>query len=371
MLALTRSGLGVLLAAVVIGGVGWWWNYEELVVIAAGMSAMVLVAIWMAQRPLAVEIVRRLVSVRVPRGDAIRLRYQIRNDGRLRSGGATIVDQCDGATCRVPVGPLVGGTAEEVAGAIPTRRRGVYEVGPLEIERVDPFWLAVGRRRAHITATVTIHPRIHDLAGPQGALRVIQSESALRRPSNDPMSGFVSLREYVLGDDPRLIHWPTTARVGQLMVREHVEVRRPELTLTLDTSRRVGTADDFEEAVDVAASLAVHAIRSGLDVVLRTTSRSVPGHRRPLTDEQLVLDLLTLVQQTDDADTLPLGALFRGGFDHRSVVVVTGPDGPASRLTTPDHVAAVRIGRGAQMAPGITLSANDAVDFVRRWRTWT
>ncbi len=66
------------------------------------------------------------------------------------------------------------------------------------------------------------------------------------------MSGFVSMREYVAGDDPRMIHWPTTARTGTLMVREHVEVRRPEFTVVLDTAPSVGTPDDFEEAVDVA-----------------------------------------------------------------------------------------------------------------------
>ena len=64
---------------------------------------------------------------------------------------------------------------------------------------------------------------------------------------------------------------PTTARTGTLMVREHVEVRRPEFTIVLDTAPMAGGPDDFEEAVDVAATLAVHAIRTGLDVVVRTT----------------------------------------------------------------------------------------------------
>jgi uncharacterized protein (DUF58 family) len=83
------------------------------------------------------------------------------------------------------------------------------------------------------------------------------------------------MREYVPGDDPRMIHWPTTARTGTLMVREHVEVRRPEFTIVLDTADAAGTPDDFEESVDVAASLAVHAIAAGLDVVVRTTSRLI------------------------------------------------------------------------------------------------
>ena len=106
-----------------------------------------------------------------------------------------------------------------------------------------------------------MHPKIYGLIGPQGAARVVESESVVRRATIDPMSGFISMREYVPGDDPRMIHWPTTARTGTLMIREHVEVRRPEYTIVLDTARAVGTPDDFEEAVDVAASLA--CTRSG------------------------------------------------------------------------------------------------------------
>jgi uncharacterized protein (DUF58 family) len=76
------------------------------------------------------------------------------------------------------------------------------------------------------------------------------------------MSGFVSTREYVAGGDPRLIHWPTTARTGVLMVRQTVEIQWPEFTVVLDTSDAVNTADDFEGAVDVAATLAAQAVRA-------------------------------------------------------------------------------------------------------------
>ena len=141
------------------------------------------------------------------------------------------------------------------------------------------------------------------------------------------MSGFVSMREYVDGDDPRMIHWPTTARAAPT-IREHVEVRRPEFTIVLDTAATAGGADDFEEGVDVVATLAVHAIRTGLDVVVRTTDRDHPGRPIPLVSDAQVLDLLTPVQQSEPTSLLPVSALFAGGFDQSSVVFVTGPDRP-------------------------------------------
>ncbi|RLE16606.1 MAG: hypothetical protein DRJ50_14850, partial [Actinobacteria bacterium] len=241
---------------------------------------------------------------------------------------------------------------------------------PFEIERIDPFWLTMGSRRDSALASVIVHPKVYDLVGPQGAVRVVENESVLRRATADPMSGFVSLREYVAGDDPRMIHWPTTARTGTLMVREHVEVRRPEFTVVLDTSRAVGTAEDFEEAVDVAATLAVHALGSGLDVVVRTTDRANAGRPNPLVSEAMVLDLLTPVRMTSDNDLLALSALFAGGFDRTTVVMVTGPEGPSSQFASSERMSTVRIGEGAKAGTGVVLAAADASEFVRRWRSW-
>ncbi len=367
---LTRSGLGAVITAVVLTITGWWWNYEELVVAAFAIGAVLLMAIWVSQRPLRAEVTRRLQAVRVPRGDPVLVHYRVRNATRFRSGRATIIDRCDDAEARVDVVSVASNSEQTVAGGIPTRRRGVFDVGPFEIERIDPFWLTVGRRRDSSTTSVIVHPKIYDLVGPHGAVRVVENESVLRRATADPMSGFVSMREYVAGDDPRMIHWPTTARTGTLMVREHVEVRRPEFTVVLDTAPSAGTADDFEEAVDVAATLAVHAIRTGLDVVVRTTDRDHAGRPTPLVTDSSVLDLLTPVQQSSDFTLLPIAALFTGGFDQTSVVLVTGPTGPSSRFASSERMSIVRIGDGAQSGPGIVLAANDASEFVRLWRAW-
>jgi uncharacterized protein (DUF58 family) len=367
---LTRSGLGAALTAVVAAVLGWWWNYEEVVVAGFGIVGLLLAGIWVSQRPLRATVTRRLQAVRVPRGDPILVTYRIRNATRFRSGRATVIDRCDGTEIRVPIPPVHADAESVVDGAIPTRRRGMFDVGPFEIERIDPFWLTVGRRRDDTRSPVIVHPKVYDLVGPQGAIRVVENESVLRRATADPMSGFVSMREYVAGDDPRMIHWPTTARTGTLMVREHVEVRRPEFTVVLDTAPDVGTPDDFEEAVDVAATLAVHAIRTGLDVVVRTTDHGHAGRPTPLTTDAAVLDLLTPVRQSTAHTLVPVASLFTGGFDQSSVVLITGPAGPSSRLASSERMSIVRIGAGAVAGTGIVLAAADAKEFVRRWRTW-
>jgi uncharacterized protein (DUF58 family) len=367
---LTRSGLGASVAAVVLVAAGWWWGYEELIVLAAGIAGLVLMAVWGAQRPFRPTVRRTVTTPRVARGDPVDLTYRVANDARGRSGRAAIIDQCDGAVVEVAVPPLAPATSIELRGQLPTRRRGVFDVGPWAIRRIDPFTLAVGRRVADRTTSVLVHPRLYRLTGPLGAMHTVETESRHRRNAQDPLSGFMSLREYVPGDDPRLIHWPTTARVGTLMVREHVEVRQPEFTVVLDTSDQVGSPEDLEEAVDVAASIAVHTVRAGRGVIVRTTSRAHLGRPTALTDEAQVLDLLTPVQQSDADDLLAVPSLFVGGIDQSAVIVVTGPAGPSSQLHATDRAMAVRIGAGATAAPGIALAVEDAREFVQQWRPW-
>lgn len=368
---LTRSGLGAVIAAVCLGGFGLWWDYEELIVAGVGIAVLTLTSIWAAKRPLRATITRRVATIRVPRGDPVNIAYRIRNTSRFRTGRATIVDRCDTETCRIELDHVAPNTAVDFFGSLATHRRGVFDVGPYDVERIDPFWLAVGTTKHDVVGSVTVHPKVYQVIGPHGATRVVESDSVLRRASSDPMSGFVSMREYVAGDDPRLIHWPTTARTGTLMVRENVEVRRPEFTVVLDTSRNVGTSDDFEEAVDVAATLAAHAIRSGLDVVVRTTNPNHAGRTSPLVDEGSVLDLLTPVTRSDDGELLTIASLFSRGFDHTSVVMVTGPTGPSSRFASLEQMLVVRIGVGAENIPGVAVAAVNAAEFVTRWKAWT
>lgn len=367
---LTRSGLGAIVAALVMFFLGLRLNYEELVVASLGIALVLMLAVLITRRSVRSKVERRLMTVRVPRGDPVRVVYRVSNATRHRSSRATVIDQCDDATITIPVSSVSPGELLDVPASIPTRRRGVFEVGPLDIEKVDPFFLAVGRwrRQGDQQNFVTVHPKIYDLSGTEGASRIVENESVIRRAASDPMSGFVSMREYVAGDDPRLIHWPTTARTGTLMVRENVEVRRPEFTVVVDTGSAIGTDDDFEEAVDVAATLAVHALRSGLDVVVRSTDREHPGRPEPLRSEAEVLDLLTPLQRSSDSP-LDLATLFANGFDHTSILFVTGPDGPSSRVTSNDRMVTVRVGEGAEAGGHIALAAHDAPDFVKGWRS--
>lgn len=398
---LTRSGKAAAVTAVLLAAGAWWWNYEELAAIAAAIAGALVAALWAARTPSKLTITRFVPDPRVARGDPVNVEYRIANRRRRRSAPVTIIDRAEPApvtpgteapTVTAPVEPVevrVNVPAIErfnrvdVVGRIPTSRRGLFKVGPWELERVDPMGLAAGRVTSDVSSTVIVHPRVYTLGGPYGDMHSLEEEAHVRRARSDPLSGFVSLREYVDGDDPRLIHWPTSARMGTLMLREHVELRRPEFTVVLDTADASGYpephqpqqfAADFEEMVDVTASIAVHALRSGVEVRLRTTSRDYPGAEVALEHETQVLDLLTPVVPTPPERTTSLAATLYGQAATQRhgamVLVVTGPFGPSQVLGSIVAARLIRVGTGAVTAPGVELAVADAAEFARRWVSW-
>lgn len=370
---LTRTGLGVLIGTALCVVFGFVWHYEELLAIAAAGAVAVGLALYTSRRPTRHTARRRLVTARVARGEPVHVRYQIFNQTQRRLGSTRLGDVFQGALQSFNVPSLPRMSRHEIDAVFPTRRRGVFPIGPLSFERTDQLGLATASRPLGQVGTVVVHPRVYPLVTASGAVRVITNDAVLRRPSSDPQSGFQSLREYQYGDDTRLIHWPTSARTATLMVREFVDLRRHEFTVVIDTSTESASPDDFEEVVDAGASVAAFALRSGLDVVVRTTSRLRAGRPYALVDHSEMLDLLTPLEQGSGTDVLTLPSLFTGGLGGAAVLVVTGPRGPSTVFTRGDQISVARIGAGADTA-GLncpTIAAADAAQFADRWASWS
>ena len=369
---LTRTGLGVLIGSVISACFGLVWRYEELLALAAAGAVAVGFALYTSRRPTRHSARRRLITARVARGEVVHVRYQIFNQSQHRLGSTRLTDEFQGVQQSFGIPTLPRMTRHEVDAQFTTRRRGIFPIGPLSFERIDQLGLATASSPLGQMGMVVVHPRVYPLITASGAVRVITNDAVLRRPSGDPQSGFQSLREYQYGDDTRLIHWPTSARAATLMIREFVDLRRHEFTVVIDTSTDVATADDFEEIVDAGASVAAFALRSGLDVVVRSTSRLRAGRPYPLVDQSEMLDLLTPLEQGSGTDVLSLASLFTGGLGGVAVLVVTGPKGPSTIFSHGDQISVARIGVGAGTA-GLACSAiaaNDASQFAERWAQW-
>ncbi len=156
-------------------------------------------------------------------------------------------------------------------------RRGVYAFPPMSALSAFPLGLFERRVRVDDGAAITVYPRIQAVR--MGMLEQMHGTGdtpKLRRGDGDE---FFSLRDYMMGDDPRKIAWKVSARVGHLIVRELEPSTSHNIVVLLDTVRPPGVDhfdDLFEEAVDLAASLAVSFLNRQYAVGLLTPEGSEP-----------------------------------------------------------------------------------------------
>ena len=309
---LTGAGLGVLIGIVVSAALAFLLGYPELLGVTAGGLVLLAVAAFLVSGGGPIEAsaavpprVERLGIAAVP--VVLQAHRAHRRGLRLRGS-----DRDD----RHPVVWRDGVVSARIP--IPTRRRGPLVLGPWTLERVDP-WGLLRRTVGEVEGgAVLVTPRVRPVS-------LASLPAALAEYSGSADMGsttFAMLREYVIGDELRHVHWKSSAKVGTLMMRQYVDVTRPRLTLVLAVDERAYRDDDeFEEAVDLAASLASVAGASGLDVELVTTAGERTMHKGARS--AATFDLLSVVGLTTTAPDL---RLLRSG---RSTTILVRGHGPA------------------------------------------
>lgn len=162
-----------------------------------------------------------------------------------------------GCIGRVPVPPLSPGKQVEVAVEFVPERRGVLHFRATRLLRPDPLGLVFASVSCDTPQSLLVLPRIHPVPAlhlPGSRRRQPLGLHAARQLGDS--QEFFQLRDYRPGDPMRRVHWPSSARAGQLVVKETAEEYVARYGLVLDTFLQEGDAAAFEAAVSVAASLA-------------------------------------------------------------------------------------------------------------------
>jgi uncharacterized protein (DUF58 family) len=384
----TLRGWGLAAAGVVLLGAGFLFGYPELAVLGGiALIAVAVALVYAAMRPeLAVR--RSVDPDRVSRGESSTVTLSIRNTGRF--GAATLLahDRCgwgkhSTATVPVPLLRLRSGRETDVRYPVPTQRRGVVGVGPLQITRRDPLGLVSLTRGHGDTSTIWVYPKTHPMQSvPAGISRSL--DGRLDRVPHGAIT-FDALREYVIGDELRHVHWRTSAKVGELMVREHVDTSLPRMVVLLDD--RLGswprfqgiTCEEFESACEAAASIIAAALRDDLPITLHLVSGAAASSGRVRGSARGLLDLLA---EADPADLGPeaLGNVtnrlrqyrpgdtliyLTGTGGHTDLALVTGLKGPFPSVAvgmlgprTPDEPQSLAV---------LMLRAEDGPEFASVW----
>jgi len=254
---LTRNGwLLAALGAVLLMVARLLGIWELSVVGLAALALVIVAALSVGLSRLKVNISRQIHPVRLHAGQPARVDMGIRSLGR-RSPVMRLRDPVAGTNgADITLGPLAANQSVSAAYRLPTDRRGALRVGPMTVEVTDPFGLARISAQAASVADITIFPELLDIVAapftvghdPHGGA---QAPMSTTRSGDD----FYALRQYTVGDDLRRVHWRSTARRDELMVRQHELPWQGRVTVLLDTRHEGADGKAFEVAVSGAASV--------------------------------------------------------------------------------------------------------------------
>lgn len=271
----STTGWLVLGAAVVALVIAWGFGWVEFAFLGFTLLASLLVSVAFVFGRMHFRVGVELQPARVVAGERALGRLVVGNAGAKASTPSRLELPVGAGLAEFVVPSLPPGGEHEELFAVPTNRRAVIIAGPAISVRGDQLGLL--RRTVRWTDPVElfVHPvtaRLRPSAA--GLVRDLEGEITKTITNND--ISFHALRAYEPGDALRNVHWRTSARTGQLMVRQYEETRRSQLILVQSTERdHYATDEEFELAVSVLASIGVQVIRDATRLAVVTESLSL------------------------------------------------------------------------------------------------
>jgi uncharacterized protein (DUF58 family) len=208
-------------------------------------------------------------------------------------------------------------------------RRGLHRIEGVKLLTRFPFGLITKAATLPLETDLVVYPAprllpddlIHELTA------LGQDNAAFRRGQG---TGLHNLREYLPGDDSRAIHWKTSARFSQLVVRETEAEDQRQATVALPTAGTPGRPDDFEQAVVVVASLAAWFLERDFTVRALVGDDEIP-HGTGATHLHLILRTLALCRADTASAPRPVSDAFlllreRTALGELAFLVLPWPD---------------------------------------------
>lgn len=153
------------------------------------------------------------------------------------------------------------------------KHRGIHQLEGFVVGTSYPFGLFNRSYRLTLQQPVMVFPEIHPIDEKTALSRALGGEESLAKKGLG--EEFYGLRDFVVGDDPRHVHWKTTARRGRLTLRENSQEGRRRVIIRFEPGPSPDLAK-FEEAVSTAASYVHHYIGLGWVVGYEGPGEGIP-----------------------------------------------------------------------------------------------
>ena len=306
--------------------VALWYLLGDEELLLAGVALLVAVVAGLmyvrVNRP-QLRVGRRLGAGAVHDGDTIQVTLSLDNPNKRPIRNLNLIDRVeDLGAAEFDIASI--DPQEQVTGSyrVQCRPRGVYRVGPTAATSSDPLGLAEIAAPPGPVDLLVVYPKVEKLTG-LPSVRGQDPSMAASRPEHSQRGGedFYTLREYQRGDDLRRVHWPSSAKTGQLMIRQLETPWQSRALVLLDVRAEVyESAAAFETAVSGAASVVTHLVRSGFDADLWAGDSKMLDASR----YGAAMHRLALVQPMTGLDISSVASHIRQKGGGGALVMVTG-----------------------------------------------
>ncbi len=318
----------LLLSVFVATGTGFWLLFRLVYIIALIVPLSWLLS-WYNTRNLEVHAERRTERAQV--GQVAEEVIEVHNRGFLPKLWLEVEDPSDlpgHRSRRVVIIPPRHFRSWIVQ--TPLRRRGLFDWGPVRVVSTDPFGLFKRVRLFGGEQQILVYPPVQELPHFQAPPANLPGEGRFRRRTHYVTPNASGVREWAPGDAFNRIHWRSTARTGELMVKTFELDPASDIWVILDMERRVhaGSGDESTEeyGVRAGASLARHYLVQNRSVGFMAFDHDLRLMEPERGQQQMtrILESLATVSASGDA---PLGNLLleeqRRFGRHTSLIVVT------------------------------------------------
>jgi uncharacterized protein (DUF58 family) len=252
----------------------------------------------------------RVTNPRTHVGEVLQAVYRVENHDRIGKpwvecwNESTLPNSLPG---RVVGMPAHG--ARQWLAKVTLTRRGSFRLGPLRVRSGDPFGLFSTEMQVGQPTSIVVFPEIIPLPHWRLPPSPIDGTTPVRRRYEAATPLVSSVRPYVHGDAINRIHWLSSARHNELLVKEFDLEQAADLWILLDLDRSVhagiGVEASVETAVTIAASVAMRTLGDNRSVAMTASARRIQVHQpdRGPRVEQKLLHLLANVQ-ADGANSL-------------------------------------------------------------------
>ena len=302
-LRFTRAGIFFTVGVTALGFATLNTGNNLLYLLLGALLGLIVVSGWLSEQAIRdVRIVRR--TPHGVAGEPLSISYEVHNAKRRLPTLALELREAD-APITAFVGAVAPGKSTTARVDVTFPRRGVYRLHHFTLSTTFPFGLFVKERDFVFPGTVVVWPRSdRRVREPhKGGQRMRRAGLEQASSFGSGRGDYRSLRPYRAGDDPRDVHWRSTARYSQPVVREFE--RESAETLWLALELRTSEDDRAEELIETAASLAGRAVARGERVALVTNDVIIdPGAGGPQLER--IFDALARARIRPDAPVMKI-----------------------------------------------------------------